>query len=48
MLVAGPMYMNKAFFQEWNQLPESIIEAANTEVFKLALRAQGPVSRKSR
>jgi len=26
--------------QEWNELPESIIEAANTEAFKLALRAQ--------
>ena len=26
--------------QEWNELPETIIEAANTEAFKLALRAQ--------
>ena len=26
--------------KEWNELPETIIEAANTEAFKLALRAQ--------
>ena len=26
--------------EEWNELPETIIEAANTEAFKLALRAQ--------
>ena len=26
--------------REWNELPETIIEAANTEAFKLALRAQ--------
>ena len=26
--------------KEWNKLPETIIEAANTEAFKLALRAQ--------
>ena len=26
--------------QEWNELPETIMEAANTEAFKLALRAQ--------
>ena len=26
--------------QEWNELPETIIEAANTGAFKLALRAR--------
>ena len=26
--------------EEWNELPQTIIEAANTEAFKLALRAQ--------
>ena len=26
--------------KEWNKLPETIVEAANTEAFKLALRAQ--------
>ena len=26
--------------KEWDELPETIIEAANTEAFKLALRAQ--------
>ena len=26
--------------KEWNELPETIIEAANSEAFKLALRAQ--------
>ena len=26
--------------KKWNELPETIIEAANTEAFKLALRAQ--------
>ena len=26
--------------KEWNKLPETIIEAANTEAFKLALRVQ--------
>ena len=28
------------YVKEWNELPETIIEAANTEAFKLALRAQ--------
>ena len=35
MLVTGLMYI-----KEWNDLPETIIEATNTEAFKLALRAQ--------
>ena len=43
MLVAGLVYINIAFLlgvKEWNKLPETIIEAANTEAFKLALRTQ--------
>ena len=44
MLAAGLIYINIAFFprsiKEWNELPETIIEAANTEAFKFALRAQ--------
>ena len=45
MLVPGLIYIYKySFFprsvEEWNELPQTIIEAANTEAFKLALRAQ--------
>ena len=44
MLVAGLIYINIAFFprsvKEWNELSETIIEAANTEAVKLALRAK--------
>ena len=29
--------------KEWNKVPETIIEAANTEAFTLALRAHGQV-----
>ena len=43
MLVAGLIFINTAFFprsvKEWNELPETVIEAANTQAFKLALRA---------
>ena len=47
MLVPGLIYIyiyKYSFFprsvEEWNELPQTIIEAANTEAFKLALRAQ--------
>ena len=44
MLVARTNVYKHSFFprsvKEWNELPETIIEAANTEAFKLALRAQ--------
>ena len=47
MLVAGLIhnYYEYSFFprstKEWNELPKTIIiEAANTEAFKLALRVQ--------
>ena len=35
-----PGLTSKDPFKKWNELPEAIIEAANTEAFKLALRAQ--------
>ena len=35
-----PLKFVNGSVKEWNELPETIIEAANTEAFKLALRAQ--------
>ena len=39
-----PGLTSKDPLKKWNELPETIIEAANTEAFKLALRARpGPI-----